>query len=296
MRLGFCTLKLFGVAATVATLLVLTDPAEAARVARVKGKQVIVQLEPSDKIASGDRLFAVVNGKRRAIIQITRVKGNRALGRVIKGRATVNATIEARSGEKKSQAASPSSRPADTGSSSGSFFDGLTYGLLAGMSLDSQTVKWTPAGSAASESISMSGTGFSLKGFGDIPIADAFGIIARLGLEQFNVQGTTTLGEKTTEITYATADLLARYRLMEGSFVPYVMGGLGLHFPLAKASGTLEVSRISATTVFFAGGGVNYDLSETMHVTAVAEYGLFPPSNDVTTNFIAIRGGVGFKF
>jgi hypothetical protein len=69
---------------------------------------------------------------------------------------------------------------------------------------------------------------------------------------------------------------------------------MGLHYPLSKSSGVLDVQRISATTIFFLGGGFNYSLGDSMYIHATAEYGLFPPSNDVKTSLIALRAGVGW--
>jgi outer membrane protein W len=141
----------------------------------------------------------------------------------------------------------------------------------------------------------MTGSSISVKGFADLPISGDFGLLGRVGIENFGVAGTSpNLGSVETKIMYLSADLLLRYHLMEGSFKPFPLLGMGLHYPLSKTSGVLDVQRISATTIFFLGGGFNYTLSDSMYLHATAEYGLFPPSNDVKTSLIAIRAGLGF--
>ncbi len=169
-------------------------------------------------------------------------------------------------------------------------FSDMTYGGVAGYDMTTQEV------TSGGVSVSMTGSGFSLKGFGDLPISGPLGMVGRLGLMQFNVTGSNSGTAYKTEILYATADLLLRYNFGEDGFVPFALAGLGLHFPLSKTSNVLDPQRISATTVFFAGGGFHYTLSETSYFTLTAEYGMFPPSNDVKTSMIAARAGMGFKF
>jgi hypothetical protein len=99
-----------------------------------------------------------------------------------------------------------------------------------------------------------------------------------------------------TSITYATTDGLLRFNFTTSKFVPYVAGGLGIHFPIAKSSNILNVPQISSTTIFFFTLGLNYNFSKKTYFTLLGEYGYFPPSNNISTNFITVRTGMGFRF
>jgi hypothetical protein len=269
-----------------------TVAAHAARVTVVKGQQVLVDLAGSSTpVMEGEKYFVVIGGKKRAVITITQIKGGKAKGRILKGRAQVGGTLLATSGGRSRGGGGGG------GSSSGGMFGDMTLGALGGYAMDSQSVTTicTATGGTA-ETIAMSGSGFSAKAFGDMPISGPLGVIGRAGIEQFNVSGNSSCGGVKTSIMYVTADLLLRYRLMEGSFQPFAQVGLGLHFPMSKTSDVLDVNKISATSVFFFGAGLNYYTSNTMYIQALVEYGMFPPSTDVKTSMIAVRGGVGMKF
>jgi hypothetical protein len=287
----------------------LSLEAQAASITKVKGAQVIVEFDDGEELpSSGAQFFAVEDGKRKALIQIVRIKDRRASGRVAKGRAKEGMLLQARGGtsaassqtadasEYDDATASEAQRKSPRGSNtskksarSKSVMKAMdtTYGVLLGFGMDSQSV--TPTGTAT---VAMSGSGFSAKGFIDIPISSSVGLLGRGGAEQFNVKKDAFK----TEIMYATIDLLLRYTFSDGGFAPFLLGGMGIHFPLSKTSNILDVNRISSTTVFFAGLGANMAMGSSSYFQLTAEYGLFPPSNEVSTNFIAIRGGLGFQY
>ncbi len=281
----FC-LSLFPLAALG---VMLTSPAaEAAQVSKANAKQVIMKLDGSESLSVGQRMIVMVGGKKKAVVEVTKVTGSQALASIVKatngslvggtaiplaGGSSASGGKTAKRGKRHSNGATP--------------FGDLTVGGLLGYAMDSQAVNGAP----------MSGSGISLKGFADVPISGGLGAIARAGFEQFSASGTVNSLNAKTAITYLTTDLLIRYTFMQSTFAPFVAGGLGIHFPLSKTStNALDVSKISATTVFLFNGGANYAISDTMYATGLLEYGLFPPSNSVNTHFIAFRGGVGFRF
>jgi hypothetical protein len=273
--------------------------AEAGRITNVSGKQVKLEIEDTE-MNEGQKFFVMIDGKKKGVIVITKIAKGKALGKITKGRAEVDATIEPTTGAKTASAdADPGanddgggkkkkrkkgkrSRDADGGGGPGTF-----VGVLGGYAMDSQTVK-----DAAGNSVAMAGGGYSLKGFGDMPLSGRVGAIARGGIEQLNLTGSGY----TTAIMYATADVLIRFAFADEGFQPFVAGGLGIHFPLSKSSTILDVPRISSTTVFFIDLGFNYQMNEGMILVGALEYGLFPPSNDVSTSFITARFGAGWRF
>src|SRR5262245_42563181 len=91
----------------------------AAEVLKVKGKGVLVDLR-GDPAAIGDNLFLISpDGKRKAIIRISKVKGDKAIGKILKGGAAPGYTLEFK--QQKSAAAkhSPSKSAATTSHTSG---------------------------------------------------------------------------------------------------------------------------------------------------------------------------------
>ena len=140
--------------------------------------------------------------------------------------------------------------------------------------------------------VAMSGTGYSAKGFIDMPVSSRIGTLIRAGIEQVNLSG----GNYTTSLTYATADGLIRYSFSDEGFTPFVAGGLGIHFPVTKTSTILDVPSISSTTIFFFGGGFTYPIRDDLILMTIAEYAYFPPSGSVATNFMTVRAGAGWRF
>lgn len=278
--------------------LIISSGAEAARVTKVSGKQVIIEIETTE-MNEGQKFFVIIDGKKKGVVVITKISKGRALGKITKGKAELQATLESttKSATTARNSVEPSEESGDPGTQkqrgngkrkAGEEGDSVTYvGVLAGYAMDSQSVKDT-----AGNSVSMSGGGYSLKGFGDMPLSGHIGAIGRAGVEQVTLSG----GGFSTSILYATIDALIRYSFSDSGFIPYVAGGGGIHYPISKSSSILDVPRISATTVFFGDLGFNYQMSPEMILVGLLEYGYFPPSNDVTTNFITARLGAGWRF
>lgn len=271
--------------------------AQAMKVAQSKGDKALITLEDGDSPQAGDMYFVMINGKKLGLVQISQVKGKRAIAVVKKGRADVGSELSfAKGGSGGGGGSSKQARSsrARGGKRGGSGFSTLYFGALVGMNMASQTVKVNSSTTA----ISMAGNGFSLKAFGDMNLTGGLGVIARAGIETLALTGNANISGTTrafkTDIMYVTGDFLLRYNLDLGSFVPFAAGGMGLHMPMSKQSDAL--GDVPMMTVIFLNGGVNYKMSQNLYLTGLAEYGLFPPSGDVTTSFIAVRGGAAMHF
>ncbi len=279
-------------------LLVIPSMADAGTVERVKGSQAIVSFgEDEGDVAVGAKLFATEGGKRRAVLEVLQFKNGKAKVKVTKGKAKAGMEVansgSSGSGGKKSggdemaEDTSGKKRRSPRNAGAATIFKDMTIGILGGYAMDSQSVK---IGNAAEQA--MSGAGFSVRGFADIPVAGNLALLSRVGAESFNVKK----DDFASEILYAVVDLMLKYSFAPTGFVPFVMGGLGLHFPVSKASNILDVNRVSSTTVFYGGAGFNFVMGGSTYFQLTAEYGMFPPSNDVSTSLIAVRGGLGFRF
>lgn len=286
------------VAATLITSLILSQNAFAARVIQVKGKQVLIDLE-GDAANVGDKYFVMIGDKKRGLVTIKKVSKSRAIATLDKGKAEVKASLQL---AKAAAVAGSSSVDEEAAPKARKRKSGTTVGVLAGYSMDSQSAKLIDQTRTQFAEVAMSGTGFSLLGFADIPYSGSLGFIGRAGIETFNVSGTApqpycsgNTSNCMTEIMYLTLDALLRYEFGSGSFVPFVAGGLGIYYPLSKETTALSPD-IGMSTVFLADLGVKYHLSPTSYIPAMVEYGLFPPGPDVSTSIIAVRIGYGMSF
>lgn len=261
----------------------------AARVVRSQGKAVEIELASGEDFVKGDKVIVTAGSKKVGIIKIAKIKGKKAVGRLTKGKAPDGSTVVL--------ASAKGTEPAESGVEAGKSH--LLIGFIGGYSMDNQTVK---KGGTVTEDVAMTGSGFSAKGFADLAIADNLGLIARIGAESFKVAATAKTAicagtlNCSTEIMYLSADLLVRYIFVPGSFNPYLAGGLGIYFPMSKKTTILDETQIASTTIFYGTLGANIKLGESLYLPIQVEYGLFPPSNQVSTNFITGRVGVAFPF
>lgn len=280
--------------AFLAVVFAFISPVKAAQVTKVKEDQAQVEADPTDpEFNVGDRFFVMSDGKKRAAIVIVKAKGRRGIAKVLKGKPEVGGTLAAvgaKSDSSTSAATQDASEAKKPRRSKSGPLSKTTVGVLGGLNSATQAVTITNA--TTSSTVSTAGMGYSLKGFADFPISGGFGATSRLGLEQFNVSGSSA----STQILYATADFLLRYNFLSGSFQPSLNTGLGIHFPISKSSNDLDPSLISSTTVLYFGAGFDYIMSNTMYLRLNAEYSFFPPSNNVKTTLMALRFGVGWTY
>jgi hypothetical protein len=297
MQFKLVSLNMRSIALSVGLCLVfLVSNAQAARVSKVKGDQVLIDGVDDGSMSVGDKYFVMIDGKKKGLIEITKAKGSKAIAKIIKGKAEADAEIApavaaapkkvAKSGSKRKKSKKKKSEDGE-----GSPVDGLFWGGLVGLGVDSQSVTIQNPTTLTSQTVAMSGLGYSLRVFGDLPFTDQLGAIARVGIEQMNLSGASGAS---TSIMYLSGDILARYDIIKGSFVPYVAGGLSISMPVAQSSTVLGT--IASVMTFLADGGVRYYLDDDMYIIGLAEYMYFPASSNVTTSIIAVRGGLGLRF
>ncbi len=274
---------------------IFSSHANASAVEKVRGTQAIVVFDEDEEPEPGDKFFAMEGGKKKAILEVVQFKNGKAKVKIAKGKAKAGMTVVAARAKRTAVAADAEEEVPESSKSkkkmrtagAATLFKDVTLGAVVGYSLDSQSV--TPVGLPTQ---AMTGSGLSVKGFADIPVMGQLGLLTRGGVEQFNVQS----ADSKTEIMYGVVDLMLKYSLSESGFVPFAMAGLGIHFPISKSSNILSANNISPTTVFYGGGGFNYAIGGSSYLQLTAEYGMFPPSNDVSTSFISARTGMGFRF
>ena len=277
----------------VAATFLLSAMAQAATIKAVQSNKVLIDLG-SDSANEGDLFFAMSpEGKKLGIIKITKTKGARALGMIVKGRAEKGWNATPR-GTKQAAKPTNDNPPADKGHKTSS---PMAYGGMLGYAMESQSVTLTTA-SGATATTSMSGNGFSGYGFFDYNFTDMWGVRAVGGIDSFSVGDSDACptGSCTTSITYGTVGGWGRMNIWSGDVNPWIGAGLVFLVPLSSSSTALASSSINTTYALVAGGGVDWKLSPDMFVPVQVEYAMFAPSSGVTTSWIAVRAGLGFHF
>lgn len=284
----------------------------AATVVGVKGKKILVNLQ-GEPALKGDIFYLLdKSGKKKALIKIMKVKGNKALALLGKGNAAKGFTLKYRPKKGESTANRPKGGESDKedttaesadsgGSAAGS--SQMYFGVMLGFSQNSMDVELQDDAGASRGSTSLSGNGYSAKALVDYNLFSGIWFRGMFGVEQFNVSGDKLCGLSpsfnstcTAEIMYLSLDMWGRYLFSEGSFRPWVGGGFSLMFPLTQSATALDESSITNTSVMSFGLGFDYFTSPTFYIPISVEYGLLPSSETVSANTIAIRAGAGFSF
>lgn len=268
----------------------------AAQVAKVKGKTVLIKTD-GDAVQSGESFYAMADGKRKAVIKISKIKGDKALGVIVKGKAAVGMTLSPRGAGGGKVAKHSGGSPAEAGDHVRAYWGGLL-----GYGMDSMNVQVNNSTTnAAIGTAAMSGTGFSAKGLFDYELFSQIWFRGTTGIEQLNVTGNSICGTGNVtacnaKLMYFTLDLLGRYVFAVGNFRPWLGGGVGLLFPAAKSSTALKATSIGTTNVMLIAGGLDYFINPRMYVPVSLEYGLLPKSDEVDAHWITFRVGLAFPF
>lgn len=267
----------------------------AAQVTKVKGKGVLINLS-GEAAMPGDKYFLVNSaGKKKAIIQITKVKNGQALGRVTAGHATVGMTLLRKgsdgSGSYSSQSYHPSSRALGNG-----YLKSRSYwGPMLGYGLDSMDadLNTTPARSA-----SMSGSAFSVNGFFDYQLFERVWFRGAAGYQGFSVKSSDSCptGSCNANVSYLDFTFLGRYLFTDTSFRPWAGAGFDLIFPISKSATALDSGSINTTGVIVITAGFDWSINPKMYIPVSIEYGLFPHSSTVNADWITLRAGVAWPF
>ncbi len=277
------------------SLSLLTTPLFAAEVLKVKGKSVLIDLK-GDPASPGDMFYALkADGKRAAVIQIGKVKGEKAIGKITKGKAQVGMALELKGNQVVSRSKSRSYVSPVS--------DGRSYwGAIFGYGMDSMTVNINDSlDNHFIQKGDLSGSGFSVKGLFDYELFPQVWFRGTSGLEMFNVAGPSKCGALNQQacnakINYLSFDFVGRYVFSNSQIRPWLGGGLGLLFPASKSASALQASSIATTNVMMLVGGVDWFLNPNMYVPISIEYGMLPKSDEVEAKWIALRAGIAVPF
>lgn len=270
---------------TIALLIIsaLCSPAYALKVINVKNDRVLFDLE-GENLQVGDRVGARnLEGKPKAMVEITQIKNGRAIGAVVKGRMQIDYVL--------TKSTSGSSKSVGSRSKSG-------WGVMAGYAMNSMSVK--PNGGAA---VSLSGTSFNVSGFYQTQIDGKLSGKLLAGYETLQATGTSATAacvgssDCKVNISYLGLEALVRYSFISSQTMDFwAGGGLGFLFAMSKESNILDASKISSNQTVVGSLGLDYRLSRNSFVPVQLDYAYYPDNNTSSANQIILRAGYGFGF
>lgn len=286
-------------APVLATVCFLAPPAHAGKVAKVDGKKVMINLE-GDSAKEGD-IFVVwdPDGKKKGLVKIKGVRGDRAIGILGKGKAQSGWMIKVSDKPAKSKATAARTRSTPRSETPKA---GSRWGFMAGIAKDSVKVKIDNDFNTTRETtVTMTGMAFSVKGIFDYNLFGSFWFRGLGGLEGLSAKGPTQAGCQgkacETNIYYLSGDMWGRFVLPTAGDTKYWAGGaFTLMFPATKSATAIEESSITNTSSISVGGGIDWAVSPTMMIPIQVEYILFPESDTVTATAIAVRAGLLYPF
>lgn len=266
-----------------------------AQIEKVKGKSLLINLE-GDTASSGDLFYTVdPSGKKRGILRISKVARGKAIAVLGKGKAEPGWMLEAKPRSASAARSQPRAQQmASDGKAPRSF-----WGVTGGVVMDSVSVDLVDdtTGQATGESVDLKGTTFALKGLFDYQVFDLIWFRGLSGIENLDASGSRSNGEsRDAQIMYLTFDFWGRAVFGSSSFRPWAGAGFSLMFPMSKKSSALREASITNTSTMAGGFGVDWFLSPTSYVPISLEYGLFPESQLVKADYIALRVGWATKF
>ncbi len=264
-----------------------------AEILKVKGRYAVVKFTPEEagNVFKGQKYYAVLNSKKKAILSVKLIKGNKAVLAILKGKARSGYTLIERQGKSTRGKTKVARSKYSTGSRK------LFAGILVGASMDDQSFP----DSQTKNQVETSGTGMSFKLVGDYSFYKRFGLRLQLGLEQFNAASE----DKTTEtnINYIGLDGILRYRITDSRWVSWFGIGLSVMHPLSpepKGPPGRIILKDSITTqaIGIAQLGLQIPIGKNIGIPIQFEYLYFPPSkeDDIKTSAIAAKLGLGWYF
>ncbi len=271
--------------------------AHAGKVMKVNGSKVYIMFDQEEPFTTND--YFILNnaeGKKLGLVQIKKFKGRKAIGLLKKGKADKGYTTTFKAAGKKAKApsvvADDESAEEDDSSSQ---YPRSRVGVLAGYGMASQDVDQGTLGQS-----SQSGSSIALRGLYDYPLFQSVYFRGMLGAEFFSVTGDgrplsnlSVVTSTGTDITYLTMDALFHWSFSKGkSSSFYLLGGLGILYPMSKSSDIIIEDSIDSLAIGEFGGGMEFHLNGYTLPFEIAYY--YFPSGDVTTNVISLKLGLLF--
>ena len=275
--------------------------ARAASISTVKNQKVLINLE-GDTANAGDEFFLInpSTGKKAAIIRVNQARNGKALADILKGKAEVGYTLQAKGPAVvagKESSAEPTSAEA-TDATGYLHILKPSYGLLGEYLMNSMSVAVSDALNK-SDTVAMKGTGFGLGGFYEYIATNDLAIRGVLAYEQFASSGTAlvfgcsgkTSASCNANINYLSAYGLAQYYFTKTKYRTWIGAGGGFLLALSKSASALNESQISSNQILTIAVGSDIQWNRHNYLPLSLEYNYFPPSSTVKASSIILKAG-----
>lgn len=291
---------------------------KAAQITNVKDSRVLIVFE-GEASEPGTQFFVInQEGKKIGLVEVRKVKGEKAIAEIVKGRAEIGGELIPRSSApvKKSE---PEAEPKDEENpdeekpkedkESSLRKSKLAFGALAGYASNSMSLTVQSAtNSAVKTDATFSGTNFNFKGFLDYEMSKDLNFRSTFGYEPYVVKGTATTSSGTylcnngasancqINITYFALDGMGQYNLVKGSKRIWLGLGYSLLVTMSKSIDVPNFSQTGGTNqMLLLGVGADFNLNKTSFIPISVEYGMIPGDN-VKASAYYLRTGYGRRF
>ena len=284
-----------------------------AEVLQVKGSKVLLNIGGTDA-SPGSEFFALDgNGKKRAILRVKQVKGEKAIGELVKGKVEPGMSLKQKgSASASSDSGSSNSRVQDVNEPEerskrprgfmGSFLKrGTGIGFMGGIAQN--TMSLTAKNAGISQDVSLTGNSFNALAYYDYDFSPVFTFRGNGGIETFNASGTTSnsvlCGGTTCSVafTYLAFEGHAHYNFMTGSTRAWVGAGFDFLLTASKSSSIANLDTSSATNQMMdVEVGADFGLGGGAVVPVAFEYAIFPGSTTVKASSMLLKAGYGWRY
>lgn len=264
----------------------------AASIKTVKGTQVLITLEGSS-FSDGQQIIAKDSeGKNRAILKIKKVGKSQALAELVKGKAEPGYSIVDRTPAAVNQNTNEMSDEKIS-----EILRGSKWGILGSYVSSSMNARYSL--NSVNKTANMSGAGFGVLAYYDMPFSESIELRGMGGLEQFSTKQTRTemdCDSGNSDICLVSINYLSMYGLAKYKFSRsgkthiWGAGGFGYLMAMSKASTVLDTASISSNQVLTLSLGADIGLKKGILPVSL-DYSIFPASSTVTATMMSIRGG-----
>lgn len=262
------------------TFFLVSFQAHAIKITVVKNGKALIDLE-GQSVKTVDQFMALdEKGKRRALLTIRQVKGNKAVAVIEKGKPSEGFVLEEFEGRV-----------------GGRSKDKSAWGLSAGYAMSNMTVK------PANGSVSLKGTSFNLMGFYQTQLDKNISVKILGGYQTLVANGTadTAICNGSTDckvdLSYLGVDALIRYSFYKSkTWEVWAGGGLGFLFAIGKTSNVLDTSKVTTNQTIIGSLGADYSLSKDRFIPVQFDYSLFPNNSTSSANQMILSVGYGWAF
>lgn len=275
----------------------------AGTIKQVKNNKALLSLD-GEPAKVGDQIYSLNDeNKKVGLLEITTVKGDQAVAKIVKGVAEAN---------QRTVAKPTSMTPAASGSSKKlsptkpSFFrhDRIKMAVNLKVTMDSIASKQEDNTSPfpLQEEVTMSGTNFGINASLDYPMNSWLSLRGYAGYEILKAAGTAqnlscdakSSRDCNVNINYASFGALARLNYTMTNTQLWAGAGAGFKQPLSKSSTALKEDNIALANTALVALGIDYHLSNKYFIPASFEYHYSFNTSDTVPKISQMALLVGF--